>query len=166
MSLYLETPEGFRPWDGGPIDGILHPRNIATKWSASELAAVRLFKPHDPGVPEGKRVVDRHVALLGDVVSWVYDLEDIPPPHPRDQPLSKRQLRLGLLAHEVLPSTVRATIETAIGDPLEREKALTWFDFTDVIEWDHPETQMLLVLAGFTPETASAMWMEAWNIAA
>jgi hypothetical protein len=74
--LYLETLEGFSPWKGEPINGILHPRDIEQKWTASELAAVGLFAPLDPGVPADKTVVGSHVARVEDVVQWIYDLEN------------------------------------------------------------------------------------------
>lgn len=167
MTLYLEIAEDFVVWDGKAINGKLHPREIEQRWTADELAAVGLYAPAeaDP-VPEGKRVTATSVARVDGVVKFVDTLEDIPAPVPSDRPLTKRQLRLGLLDNGILVSAVRASIEAAIEDPIEQEKALTWFDFTDLIEWDHPQTQSMLAIAGFTPEEAATMWVSAWDIPA
>lgn len=164
--LYLETQEGFSPWTGGAISGVVYPRAIEQHWTPQELAALNLYAPAeaDP-IPEGKRVVSTAVQRVSGVVKFVHTLEDIPAPQPSDKPLSKRQLRLGLIQAGILPSAVRAQLE-AIQDPLEREAALTWFDFTDQIEWDHPQTQQFMALVGFTQEQASAMWIAAWAIPA
>lgn len=78
--LYLETPEGFAPWAGEPIGGVVHPRNIEQLWSGAELAAVGLYTPVQPAVPEGKRVASRTVQRIGGVVKFVNTLEDIPAP--------------------------------------------------------------------------------------
>lgn len=165
--LYLETSEGFTSWTGQPVAGILHPREIEVKWTPASLEAIGLFTPADPGVPVGHREIgERTVARVNGVVTFVYVTEPIPDPVPGDFVLSDRQLRLGLIGAGVLPSTVRATIEAAISDPLDRETMLTWFDYTRDIRWDHPVTQQLMAIAGFTSETAAAMWMAAKDIQA
>lgn len=165
--LYLETAEGFAPWVGQPIADILHSREIETRWTPEALAAIGLFVPVDPGVPEGHRQIGaRTVARVNDVVTFVYVTEPIPDPVPGDFILSDRQLRLGLIGAGVLPSTVRNSIAAAIPDDLEREALLTWFDYTRDIRWDHPVTQQLMVIAGFTPETAATMWLAAAQIEA
>jgi len=167
MTLYLETSEGFAPWNGQPIAGILHPRDIGRLWSAAELEAVGLYAPAEAApVPEGKRVTSTGVQRVEGVVRSVHALEDIPPIEPADIVLSDRQLRLGLIAAGVLPSAVRSAIEAAVTDPLEREAMLTWFDYTRDIRWDHPVTQQLMAVAGFTPEAAEAMWLGAASIEA
>jgi hypothetical protein len=96
---------------------------------------------------------------------WVYVEPPEPPaPVPADFVLTDRQLRLGLIAAGVLPSTVRAAIEVGVSDALEREAMLTWFDFTRAIHWDHPVTQQLMAIAGFDAEQAAAMWLAAAEI--
>ncbi|MBK8085072.1 MAG: hypothetical protein IPK28_15295 [Devosia sp.] len=102
-------------------------------------------------MPEGNRVTSTGVQRVDGVVRYVHALEDIPPIEPADIVLSDRQLRLGLIAAGVLPSAVRSAIEAAVADPLEREAMLTWFDYTRDIRWDHPVTQQLMAIAGFTP---------------
>ncbi len=165
--LYREAAEGFVPWSGEPIDGILHPRDIGRLWSAAELEAVGLYAPAEAApVPDGKRVTSTSVQRVEGAVRYVHALEDIPPIEPADIVLSDRQLRLGLIAAGVLPSTVRTAIEAAVADPLEREAMLTWFDYTRDIRWDHPVTQQLMAIAGFNPEQAAAMWMAAKDIEA
>lgn len=89
-----------------------------------------------------------------------------PSTDPADYPLSDRQLRLGLIAAGILPSAVRNTIISSITDPFEQEAALTWFDRTAQIHWNHPQTQQLMALAGFTQQQAAAMWLQAKDIAA
>lgn len=164
--LYRATPEGYVPWTGAAIGGDIHPLGIETAWRAEALAAIGLYAPAAAdAVPSGQRVVSTNVRRVNDVVKFVHTLEDIPAPHPSDLGLTKRQLRLGLLANGILPSTIRATLES-IPDAVERETALTWFEYTDLIQWDHPQTQAMMALAGFTEEQASAMWMAAWNIPA
>lgn len=164
--LYIETQEGFDPWNGAPINGRKHALSIERDWTPQELAALNLYVPAeaDP-IPEGKFATETKVQRIGGVVKFVHTLEDIPAPQPSDKPLSKRQLRLGLIQAGILPSAVRAQIE-AIQDPFEREAALTWFDFTDQIEWGHPQTQQFMALVGFTQAQASAMWIAAWAIPA
>lgn len=165
--LYLETQEGFSEWTSGTIGGVKYAaKEIERFWTPQELAALNLYTPApaDP-VPEGKRVVSTAIQRVGGVVKFVHTLEDIPAPQPGDKPLSKRQLRLGLIQNGILPSAIRAQLE-AIPDPFEREAALTWFDFTDVIEWDHPQTQQFMALVGFTQAQAAAMWIAAWALPA
>ncbi len=165
--LYLEIDGSFTPWTGQAIAGIIHPRQIEALWTPAELSAIGLHAPapSDP-IPEGKIVTETGVQRVGGVVKFVNELEDAPAPNPAYFPLSDRQLRLGLIGAGVLPSTVRATIEAAVSDPMEREAMLTWFDYTREIRWDHPVTQQLMAIAGFTPETAAAMWMAAKDIEA
>lgn len=167
MTLHRETPEGFVPWNGEPVDGVVYPRSIETLWSREELDDIGLYDPEDLyEVPEGYRVVSRTLARVNGEVVWAYVVEPIPAPVPSDYVLTDRQLRLGLIGAGVLPSTVRASIAAAITDDLEREAMLTWFDYTRDVQWDHPVTQQLMAIAGFTPETASTMWLAAAGIEA
>lgn len=167
MTLYLETAEGFTPWDpSSPIGGVRYPPNIEQLWSSSALAELGLHvpEPADPK-PPGKIVTGTTVSRVNGVVRLVHTLEDLPPTSPSDYPLTDRQLRLGLIGAGILPSTVETTIKS-IPDPLQREAAWTWFDRTTLVHWDHPMTQSLLTLAGFTHEQAAAMWMAAKDLEA
>ncbi len=165
MNLYLGTPEGLAPWNGGPIDGIMYPRDIANKWTAAELAAVGLYKPIDPGVPEGKRVISTEVVLTDGVATYLYQLEDIPPLTPADVSLTDRQLRIGLLSAGYDLAVVETAI-AAIVDPVDRAIAKVWWDRTTVIQWDHPMTQELMTLAGIPENERVLLWMWASDIPA
>lgn len=165
--LYLETSGGFTPWNGEPIDGILHPRDIEQKWSAAELAAAGLYAPEpaDP-VPEGKIVTGTTVQRVGGVVKFVHTLEDAPAPTPDDVPLSMRQLRLGLLLVGGFPATFIQDTIASIPDPTERAVAQIWYEETSTVEWSHPMTQSLIAAAGIDEADAIAMWMQAKDLEA
>lgn len=57
-------------WKGEPIQGVYHPRNIATVWSTAELNAIGLFRPRTPPAPPaGKIIVEtRPVVRRGRIV--------------------------------------------------------------------------------------------------
>lgn len=78
--LYRETPQGFVGWIGEPIDGIKHPLNIEALWSAQDLVAIGLYRPEVPVIPDNKIVTGEIVARVNGVVTYVYTLEDAPPP--------------------------------------------------------------------------------------
>lgn len=80
MTLYLEyEPGAFRAWNGEPIDGVTHPRDIEQMWSAGELEAMGLFVPaHAEDVPAGKQVTSTSVQRVAGVVRYVHVLEDVP----------------------------------------------------------------------------------------
>jgi hypothetical protein len=78
--LYLENPKStFTYWSGQPIGGVTHPSSIETLWSSQELAAVGLYVPASPDIPDGKNVASFTVARVNGVVTKVYVLEDVPP---------------------------------------------------------------------------------------
>lgn len=78
--LYREVSDGFVPWDGSPINDIKYPLNIETLWNAQELAAIGLYLPVVPAIPEGTIVVGESVTRVNGVVTYIYALEDAPPP--------------------------------------------------------------------------------------
>jgi hypothetical protein len=81
--LYHESPANtFTPWAGAVIAGVKHPLDIEQSMTAGALADIGLFKPVEPAVPEGKYVVSKTVSRVGGVVTYVYELEDIPQPVP------------------------------------------------------------------------------------
>lgn len=78
--LYLESPKNtFTYWSGQPIGGVTHPLSIEKLWSSRELAAIGLYAPASPAVPDGKNVASFTVARINGVVTKVYVLEDVPP---------------------------------------------------------------------------------------
>lgn len=105
-----------------------------------------------------------------------YTVEPAPEPEPEPEPepipnvpssypLSNRQLRLGLIRHGIGLSAVAAQI-AAIADPVARDEATVWWEYTNVIQWDHPMTQTLIGLMGIPLANAEAMWMVAKDYAA
>lgn len=84
-----------------------------------------------------------------------------PPPStdPVNYPLSARQLRLGLVRNGVSLATVQATID-ALPSP-QRDEAQIYWEFSTMINWEHPMTQALMALAGIDAKNAAAMWMVA-----
>lgn len=163
--LYLETPEGFVPWRGEPINNTRYPLNIGTLWTAQDLAEIGLYKPEETPVPEGKRIVSSIVAKVEGVVRWVHTLEDIPAATPADFPLSDRQLRIGLITSGVDLALIDQAID-GIEDPTERAIAKVWWDRSTSIQWDHPMRASLTALVGLSEEDAATMWMAAKDIAA
>lgn len=87
------------------------------------------------------------------------------PEIPASYPLSNRQLRLGLIRHGIGLSAVAATI-AAIADETARDEATVWWEYSDLIHWDHPMTQTLIGLMGIPLANAEAMWMVAKDYAA
>lgn len=86
--------------------------------------------------------------------------EPEPSTDPADWPLTARQLRLGLVRHDVPLPTIEAAID-GITDPAERDEALIYWEYSTTIRWDHPMTQALMALVGISPEQGAAMWMAA-----
>jgi hypothetical protein len=78
--LYRETENGFEAWFGQPIDEIRYPLNIEALWNAAELAAIGLYLPYSPIIPDGKIVTGETVQRINGIVTYVYTLEDLPPP--------------------------------------------------------------------------------------
>jgi hypothetical protein len=78
--LYRETESGFDQWIGKPINGIKYPSNIEELWSAEDLAAIGLYKPYEPSIPDGKIVTGETIQRIGGIVTYVYTLENAPPP--------------------------------------------------------------------------------------
>jgi hypothetical protein len=81
--LYFRQPGDtiFTLWQPAvPINNVIYPREIETLWTPLELAAIGLYKPFDPGVPDGFVSTGRTVQEVAGVVRFVYDLEAAPAP--------------------------------------------------------------------------------------
>ena len=77
MTLYIDERGNFRPWDGREkIGGISYQSNIGDLWSADALAAIGLYEPAKPQIPDGKRVESKRVQRVNGVVTYVYTLTD------------------------------------------------------------------------------------------
>jgi hypothetical protein len=83
---------------------------------------------------------------------------------PSSNPLTMRQLRLGLLLIGGFPATFIQDAITAISDATQRGVAQIWYDESATVEWEHPMTQQLISAAGITTEQAAAMWMQAKDL--
>lgn len=167
--LYLETSDGFVPWNGQIINGIIYPRDIAHTWSAEDLAAIGLYEPLPAdGVPEGKYIVSTSVQRVEGEVKFVHELDDIPEPPaptPETHPLSMRQLRLGLLLNGFSVTFIQDIINE-MEDPIERSIAQIWYEETNTVEWNHPMTQSLMAAAGINETNARTMWLQALQLEA
>jgi hypothetical protein len=160
MTLYLETPEGFVPWNpANPIDGVRYPPNLEDVWDAVDLAAIGLYTPEETLVPDGKQLVSYAVDRVDGVVRFVHTLEDIPPLTVVDFPLTARQIRLGLVRNGVPLSAVQTAIDS-LPSPQKDEAQIYW-EFSTEVHWEHAMTQALIALVGLTTDEASAMWMVA-----
>lgn len=91
-------------------------------------------------------------------------VEYTPPPVGRLTPtLTRRQLRLGLLANGITTAQVEGVI-AAIPDPVDREVAqIEWADATSY-ERSHPLVDQIGVALGLSPEQIDAMWLAAASL--
>lgn len=96
-------------------------------------------------------------ARLGDALPF----EPEPEPQPQAiQPLTRRQLRLGLLYAGISTSQVEDAI-AAIPDPTDREVALIEWQDATIYERSHPLIDQIGSALGLTPEQIDAMWADA-----
>ena len=111
-------------------------------------------------MPEGKRIVSSSVEIVDNKPQWVNILEDIPQPTPSNYVLTARQLRLGLVRNGVSLSLIQGIIDS-IEDPIIRDEAQIYWEFSSFINWDHPMTQTLIGMIGIPQENIIDMWMQA-----
>ncbi|CAI2935005.1 hypothetical protein [Aminobacter niigataensis] len=114
MTLYLEyEPGAFRAWNGEPIDGVTHSRDIEQRWSAVELEAIGLYSPEpaEP-LPQGKQIVGTSVQRVAGVVRYVHALEDIPPVRRmvRKSTVQARMIEAGLMDAAYAAMTANAVL--------------------------------------------------------
>lgn len=83
---------------------------------------------------------------------------------PANNPLTMRQLRLGLLLIGGFSASFIQDAINAIPDATQRGVAQIWYDESATVEWGHPMTQQLIAGAGLTTEQAAAMWMQAKDL--
>lgn len=79
---------------------------------------------------------------------------------PEDTPLTKRQLRLGLVANGKSVTFVQDVIDS-IQDPAAKAVAQIEWDEAQMVNWAHPVTQQLMAATGMNDETIRTMWMNA-----
>lgn len=161
--LYTISANTAVEWRGEilPGENVRHPLNIEQLWSEAELNSHGLYKlTAADAIPEGKQAQSSSVQVVNGQPKTVYVLEDIPEPSPSDYVLTARQIRLGLIRHNVSLATVQSAIN-AITDSQQRDEAQVYWDYSTAILWDHPMTQALLTLSGIPEANAAAMWLVA-----
>jgi hypothetical protein len=82
--LYQETATEFVLWNRMPINGIVHHPSIEQEWSAEELAAIGLYIPVEPEIPEGYHSVSFEVQRIDGVVQFVHTLAADEPDDPQE----------------------------------------------------------------------------------
>lgn len=125
---------------------------------APELVGTKGYPRHFEayGIPAPTKVIQ--VLVDGDGNEFVEGPPDGGPvPHP---PLTRRQLRLGLLQAGITTAQVEAAIE-AIPDEMEREVArIEWADATSY-ERDHQLVDQIGDALGLTHQQIDTMWADA-----
>lgn len=105
--------------------------------------------------PEHRFWVDVQEYVASGGVIAPYEPPNVPPPT-----LTRRQLRLGLLASGITTAQIE-TVIAAIGNPLEREMAqIEWAD-ASTYERHHPLVDQIGTVMDLTPEQIDAMWVAA-----
>ncbi len=104
---------------------------------------------------------------------WLRDNPDFPrdpyvPPTVEETragmpPLTARQLRLGLLAAGISPSTVTATINALPAGP-DKEKALVEWEFASTFNRMHPLIATVGAALGLSDVQIDAMWQAAVSL--
>lgn len=123
--LYRETPDGFVPWFGEPINGVFYSRNIGSIWSAQELAQIGLYLPLVPEPPPGKVSIADKVERVNGVVQYVCTYVGIVPEVPEF--ITRRQCALELYARQIitvqeaLDMTKKASPPAAIASILDKQ---------------------------------------------
>lgn len=158
--LYLETQEGFVPWRGQPIDGVVHPIQIEQRWTAEALEAIGLFSPADPGVPADKVVVSSAVERIEGVVTLVHTLADA---SPTDFPLAPAQF-FAMIEISGYGPDIEAAIE-AITDPIDRAVVRSKYRNSGHYKRDNELLTMLLPAVGISDQELDALWMVAKDLA-
>lgn len=160
--LYLENPaDTFAPMDfTQPIGGFRYQPNIETLWSADELAAVGLFVPVDPGVPEGKVSDGFIVQRVDGVVTKVYNLKDAEVPGPLALEPYQFRAMLKLSGKE----TQLMAVLNGLPEPA-KTVALAKLEYSLTFRRDNDLVEQARRAMGLTPEALDALWLQAAGIA-
>jgi len=148
---YLETPQGFAPWAGEAISGVVYPRAIASLWPEADLNAIGLYNPApaDP-VPDGKVSTGQTVKRVGGAVKFVHDLADAPEPEPQPLPTLKPYQFWGVL---------RANDpEAEAYDPLAWAHASAMLEFSQEYRRDHPLVEAARLALGLQASELDDLW--------
>ncbi len=166
--LYYENPTGtFTLWSGQVIDGVRHPPTIEASWTAEELAAVGLYSPQIPNIPNGKHAVSESVQRVDGIVKFVYVLEDDAVEQPSDFTLNRIQFefiitKLGL--DVAIDAAIDAMPETTEDEINAKIMARVLRNFGQSFRRDHPLFTDLATAIGITAEQIDYMWMLAKDI--
>lgn len=100
-----------------------------------------------------------------EIEAYEYAPPDPPAPStdPRDWPLQRRQLRLGLLGLGITDAAVMAAINK-IEDATERASALIDWQDADEYNFEHPLVTRLMASVGLNAETAASAWLIAKDL--
>lgn len=154
--LYLESGDGaFTAWTGLPVADVMYPLSIEGLWSDEELAAIGLFKPVDPGVPEGKVAISFTVERVEGVVTKVYVLDDAPPPPFENLSRPAFLFMMGKLGID--KETVYGLIDQ-MPDGDEKTLARIVFDEQQSFARDNALLATLVAAAGLTTQQVDDAW--------
>jgi hypothetical protein len=146
-----------------------------------ELSGLVVILDEDKNIVEVRDLGDKPVSVKSDIV---FPLSDVKEPLNKNEiygeptitisdgvawrkwpvvklgpvnfPLTARQLRLGLLASGFSIAVIEAN--------LPDEVSKVWWEYSDIVEWNHPMRLQLTQLLQLTDEEASAMWMAAKDL--
>lgn len=134
MTLYREAPGPFPVWDGEPVGGITHQRNIEQLWLAADLEAIGLWRDDMIAsadvVPEGKQVVSTDVRRVDGVVKYVNVLEEAPGPTAEDVKAEANRRIIAVCPdwkqRNLTAQAVLLAKQVADGTPLSLEQKAAW----------------------------------------
>ncbi|MCR9239676.1 MAG: hypothetical protein NXI17_23645 [Alphaproteobacteria bacterium] len=86
-----------------------------------------------------------------------------PSTDPKDWPLTRRQLRLGLLGLGITDTSVLAAIN-AIVDTTQRAAALIEWEDAEEYNYEHPLVASLMTSVGLNADTAAPAWLAAKDL--
>lgn len=159
--LYTENQSGFTVWDYGPIEGIRHPKNIESLWTAEELAVVSLYKLVDGGTPEGMKSTGSTIQRVNGVVTRVHTHEVIPD-HERALAitLSRAQLR-NMFVEDGKPANYIKTLVSAMPAGKPRERAIVMLEDVNTFPRDHTLLTKIVAADLYTDAQLDTMWVAA-----
>ncbi len=108
-----------------------------------------------PQLEADQRYGEPSVEITEQQIVKTWPIEQMGPEH---FDLTARQLRLGLIRNGISLDAVTAMI-AAIEDPMIRDEALVYWEYSTSISWDHPMTQTLMGMLGIPQANMAYMWM-------
>lgn len=99
----------------------------------------------------------------GDIYGKIIENGEIVEPPKEMNPLTARQLRLGLVSNGISLSQVEASID-AIENQRDRDAARIEWEYASTFDRQHPLIEQVGGALGLTGEQIDAMWLEALNL--